>query len=65
MEKDGWQVRRQASLFLSGCHPFDDDTNVYRDKGVYKPTLIGFDYVKRERTRVKLMIIIILGDVLA
>ena len=44
MEEDGWQERRQASLFLSRCHPFDDDTNVCRDKGVYKPTLIGFDY---------------------
>ncbi len=53
MEEDGWQARRQASIFLSGCHLLDDDTNVYPTESVYKPTLIVFDYVKREQTSVK------------
>jgi hypothetical protein len=56
--KERWPVMRQAMCCLSrGRHCLDDDTKIYPTESVYKPTLIGFDYVKRERAMSKLMVI--------
>jgi hypothetical protein len=61
LESDGGAMKegggRRCCLF--------DDTKVYPTKSVYKPSLIVFDYVKRERVRIKLLITIFLGSRLA